>query len=143
MRRIPKRSEKNFTKALGLLVEILKERETRVDVQMEAARTYQELAAPAVQPSFYLNAILGGQKQSDGHYLVWGWNGISRRVGSRDEYRPILYEARYNIALCRMRIAQTTDRRRANGDSQSGRKRHPDHSQALSKLGRSGMVREI
>ncbi len=103
----PKKSEKNFTQALGLLVAILKERETRVDVQMEAARTYQELASASGQASFYRNAILGGQKQSDGHNLVWGWNGISRRVGSREEYRPILYEARYNIALCRMRIAQT------------------------------------
>ncbi|MHB8900437.1 MAG: hypothetical protein ACYC6Y_16925, partial [Thermoguttaceae bacterium] len=102
-----KSAEKNFTQALSLLVGILKEKETRVDVQMEAARTYQELARASGQPSYYLNAILGGQKQADGHYLVWGWNGISRRVGSRDEYRPILYEARYNIALCRMRIAQT------------------------------------
>ena len=132
----PKKSEKNFTQALGLLVAILKERETRVDVQMEAARTYQELASASGQASFYLNAILGGQKQSDGHNLVWGWNGISRRVGSREEYRPILYEARYNIALCRMRIAQTTDRGRANGDTPPGGKRHPGHSQTLSNLGR-------
>jgi tetratricopeptide (TPR) repeat protein len=103
----PKKAEKNFTQALGLLVGILKERETRVDVQMEAARTYQELARASGQSSYYLNAILGGQKQTDGRYLVWGWNGISRRVGSRDEFRPIFYEARYNIALCRMRLAQT------------------------------------
>ncbi len=103
----PKKAEKNFTQALGLLVEILKQKETLVNVQMEAARTYQELAAASGQPTFYLNAISGGQKQPDGHYLVWGWNGISRRVGSGEKYRDILYEARYNIALCRMRIAQT------------------------------------
>jgi len=103
----PKKVQKNFEQALSLLVGILKERETRVDVQKEAARTYQELARATEQPQYYLNAILGGQKQSDGRYLVWGWNGISRRVGSREDYRPIFYEDRYNIALCRMRLAQT------------------------------------
>jgi len=45
-------------------------------------------------------------EQVDGRYLVWGWNGIANRVVSREEYRPIFHEARYNIALCRTRLAQ-------------------------------------
>jgi tetratricopeptide (TPR) repeat protein len=109
-----KQAQKNFEQALGMLVGILKQRETRVDVQMEAARTYQEMARATEQPQFYLNAILGGQKQANGSYLVWGWNGISRRVASREEFRPIFFEARYNIALCRVRLAQTQ-----KGDEQS------------------------
>ena len=103
----PKKAQKNFTQALSLLVGILKERETRVDVQMEAARTYQELARAIEQPRYYLNAILGGQKQPNGSYLIWGWNGISRRVASREEFRPVFFESRYNIAVCRMRLAQS------------------------------------
>ena len=103
----PKAGQRNFTQALSMLVGILKERETRVDVQMEAARTYQELARASEQPRYYLNAILGGQKQANGSYLVWGWNGIARRVASNEKFRPVFFEARYNIALCRMRLAQS------------------------------------
>lgn len=103
----PKKAQKNFTQALSLLVGILKERQTRVDVQMEAARTYQELAQATEQPRYYLNAILGGQKQPNGSYLVWGWNGISRRVASNKDFQDVFFESRYNIALCRMRLAQS------------------------------------
>lgn len=103
----PKKAQKNFTQALSLLVGILKERQTRVDVQMEAARTYQELAQATEQPRYYLNAILGGQKQPNGSYLIWGWNGISRRVASNKDFESVFFESRYNIALCRMRLAQS------------------------------------
>ncbi len=110
----PKKAQKNFSQALGLLVGLLKQRETRVDVQMEAARTYQELARATEQPSYYGYAIGGGQKQPNGRNLVWGWNSISHRVASREDLRPFFFEARYNIALCRVRLAQTQ-----KGDEQS------------------------
>ncbi len=90
--------------SLALLVGALKERETRVDVQMEAARTLQDWARADDKPELYLSAILG--QQIEGRYLVWGWNGIANRVASREEYRAIFHEARYNIALCRTRLAQ-------------------------------------
>ena len=103
----PAKAKQNFVDALKLLVGILKEKETRVDVQKEAARTYQEMARAVEQPNLYRNAILGGQKQSDGRYLIWGWNGISRRVASNEKFRSEFFESRYNIAVCRMRLAQT------------------------------------
>ncbi len=103
----PKKRLENFKRALILLKGILEEREMRVDVQMEAARTYQEMARATKQPQFYLNAMLGGQKKANGSYLFWGWNGISRRVASVEKFRSVFFEARYNIALCRMRMAQT------------------------------------
>ena len=103
----PKAAKNNFTQALSLLVGILKERQTRVDVQMEAARTYQELARATEESRYFLNAILGGQKQANGTYLIWGWNGIARRVAGNEKFRSVFYEARYNIALCRMRLAET------------------------------------
>ncbi len=103
----PAKAKQNFVDALKLLVGILKAKETRVDVQMEAARTYQEMARATEQPSLYRNAMLGGQKQADGHYLLWGWNGISRRVASIEKFRSVFFESRYNIAVCRMRLAQS------------------------------------
>jgi hypothetical protein len=103
----PAKAKQNFVDALKLLVGILRARETRVDVQMEAARTYQEMARATEQPSLYRNAMLGGQKQADGHYLLWGWNGISRRVASNEKFRSVFFESRYNIAVCRMRLAQS------------------------------------
>lgn len=103
----PKKRMERFKSALVLLKGILEEREMRVDVQMEAARTYQELARATKQPQFYLNAMLGGQKKANGSYLFWGWNGISRRVASVEKFQSVFFESRYNIALCRMRMAQT------------------------------------
>ena len=89
--------------AMKLLVDILKQKERRLDVQIEAARTYQDWGK--VRSGYYDKAIKGGQEDG-GRYLVWGWNGISRKVASFDKYSSVFHEARYNLARCRWDLAK-------------------------------------
>ena len=96
--------------AMKLLVSILKEKEKRVDVQIEAAKTYQDWAKLEGKSGYYSFAIKGGQKQEDGRYLVWGWGGIAKRVEPFPQYEAKLHEARYNLALCRFKLAKRQPR---------------------------------
>ncbi len=90
--------------ALKILVKILQKREQRVDVQVEAARTYQDWAKLKGKSGYYLTAIKGGHEQG-GRYLVWGWGGIARRVAYHPKFEDVYHEARYHVALCRYRLA--------------------------------------
>jgi len=92
-------------RAMKILLNILRERETRVDVQIEAARTYQDWAKLKGKSGYYNFAIKGGNKEK-GRYIVWGWGGIARRVAPFPKYESTFHEARYNLALCRLRLAQ-------------------------------------
>ena len=93
-----------YEDAMKLLVGIIKKRQTLVTVQIEAARTYQAWAAKKGKSGYYTKAILGGFAQG-GRPIVWGWGGIARRVGPHEKYRATFHEARYNVALCRMKLA--------------------------------------
>ena len=44
----------------------------------------------------------GGKRYQE----VWGWGELARRVQSEARFREIFHEARYNLALCRLRQAQ-------------------------------------
>ncbi|NUQ63281.1 MAG: hypothetical protein HUU20_12450 [Pirellulales bacterium] len=91
-----------YEEAMKLLVSILNEKENRVDVQIEAALTYQEWGDQ--RPGYYDFAIKGGQQKANKN-LVWGWGGIARRVAGLDQYRSTFHQARHNLALCRFNLA--------------------------------------
>jgi hypothetical protein len=82
-----------------------------VDAQVEAAYTYQAMGDRG-KPKYYEKAIQGGKnvKTKDGSVfpLVWGWGKIARLIspmGRGPLYEPIFHEARYNLALCRYKLA--------------------------------------
>lgn len=91
---------------LKILVPMLKEKENRLDIQWEAALTYQ--AWGAEKSAYYEHAIKGGNPEG-GPYLIWGWGGIAKRVmgfmGSNKKYEQFFFEARLNLAECRRRLA--------------------------------------
>lgn len=89
--------------AMQILVRILRERDTRVDVQIEAARTYQDWGR--IKSGYYAFAIKGGIREGNRN-LVWGWGGIARRVAPYPKYQGTFHEAQYNLALCRMKLAE-------------------------------------
>jgi tetratricopeptide (TPR) repeat protein len=91
-----------YSEALGVLVEILRGDENRIDVQVEAARTYQQWGQE--DPTWY-DCALHGSQGDQGRFLVWGWGAIATRVESLPGSRAIFHEARYNLAWCRMRRA--------------------------------------
>ena len=91
--------------ALSQLLEVLKNHPLMVDAQVEAAHTYQSWGDE--KPECLERAIQGGKRYQE----VWGWGELARRVQAEARYRDVFHEARYNLALCRLRQAQVaTDR---------------------------------
>jgi len=99
--------------AMDELVEVLKKFPSTIEVQIEAARTYQTWGRQ--KAGYYLLAIRGGRpmKQSDGSEvnLVWGWGKISKvlmsHMGSDPRFDQAFHEARVNLAQCRVRWADS------------------------------------
>ncbi len=87
--------------ALAELLPVLKEHPGMIDAQVEAAYTFQARGDENVADLEI--AIQGGSLFP----TAWGWGEISRRVQSEPGYRNTYYEARYNLALCRLRQAQS------------------------------------
>ena len=95
----------NHPQALSQLLEVLKDHPRMVDAQVEAAHIYQ--AWGEEKPEYLEMAIQGGKRYQE----VWGWGELARRVQSEARFRDVFHEARYNLALCRLRQAQmATDR---------------------------------
>ncbi|WP_460166276.1 hypothetical protein [Thermostilla marina] len=95
-----------YESAMKLIVSVLETKETRLDAQIEAATIYQEWAEEPDKEDYYLYAIRGGVKKGN-KYIVWGWGGIANRlVAYYDKYSDMFHQARYNLALCRMKLAQ-------------------------------------
>lgn len=96
-----------YSESLDLLTEVLKERATFIDAQVEAAYTYQSWGDK--KAGYYLLAIQGGRsyKKANGQEenLAWGWGKISNMVARSVEFASLFFEARYNIAMCRLKYA--------------------------------------
>lgn len=95
-----------FENSLKIIVPMLKEKENRLDIQQEAARVYQ--AWGAKKADYYEHAIKGGNPEG-GRYIIWGWGGIAKRVmpfmGTNKRYSEMFFEARFNLADCRLQLA--------------------------------------
>jgi hypothetical protein len=110
-------------KALALLTALLKEKPNVLDVQFDAAYTYQEFAAsdPARRGKYFTRAVLGGD--TDEYRNIWGWNALAQRIRAQSErlrreaaddpaktqlaedYRQRYQEARYNSVYCTHALA--------------------------------------
>lgn len=97
-----------YDKAMEAVIYVIDKlgKENRIDVQIEAASIYQEWAEQPGKEDYYLNAIRGGYEKG-GRYLIWGWGGIAKRVAaSYQKFESTFHQARYNLALCRLKLAQ-------------------------------------
>ena len=122
-----------FEEALDALVEILKTRENLLEAQREAAYTYQ--AWGEEKPGYFMLAIRGGHKveRKDGSVSLSGLGlGRNRPQGPirRKLINDIFNEARYNLALCRLKYAQ----------SKTGQEQHRSVAAGRSKI--SSLFRE-
>ena len=111
-----KRRRGDFRGAIPLFVDVLKESPNLVNVQMEAAATYQEGGA-------YRYAIKGGRPDArTGKNVIWGWERLSivlarqmkQNAERKEQFAPLFHESRYQIAWCRFReaLASTGEQRR-------------------------------
>ena len=89
-----------YRQAITILAIVLRDDPHLVDAQVEAAYTYQQWGAE--KPGYYLLAITGSRKYRE----IWGWGELARRLAADGTLRDAFCEARYNLALCRFRLAQ-------------------------------------
>ena len=95
----------DFKAAMNELAAILQENNALLDVQTEAARTYQAWG-DAVNPGFHKGAYLGGRPDpKTRNNLIWGWGKIARVVEGKQDYQEQFYVARYELARSRYKSA--------------------------------------
>jgi hypothetical protein len=101
------RAQGQFSQALERLAAVLSEEDLRMDAQIEAARTFQ--AWGQEEPGYYLRAIRGESHPGGAtrQTPIWGWEEIVRRLAPCPRYREQLLDARYNLAVCRTKLAAT------------------------------------
>lgn len=99
------REKGDLKTAYEMMLEILRESEDRIDVQLEAARTLQYRGRESV--TFYSKAIVGDEKRPDGKFLVWGWNGLIGKT-SQDfaRFADMYYGSHYNKAVSRVLLSR-------------------------------------
>lgn len=95
----------DFKTALANLVGILKDKPTRLNVQIQAAQLYQDHGAS--DPKAYAQAIVGGSPGSDGKNVVWGWAKISQMTLNRPEFKDSFHQARTSLVESRYAYALT------------------------------------
>jgi hypothetical protein len=91
--------------ALEAYAEILDQNSNYLDVQIGVARTLQKSAAS--NASLYKSAISGARPHAKTKQNVfWGWGKIGQEASRRiADYSEQFYEARYQLANCRMLYA--------------------------------------
>jgi hypothetical protein len=102
------RKLQQYKTAMDLFEEILLARNMMLNVQVEAATTYQEWAKIG-EPVLYERAIMGGRtNKKTGKYTIWGWGKIANQTAptKTDKYKDIFYKARYNLAFARFNQAK-------------------------------------
>lgn len=107
------RSAGAHTKAFDQAKKLIKEAPNNLDVQLETARTLQSWGRK--EPKRYLTAIVGGAPDSRGQNIVWGWNGIIRKLAAAadrgEKFREAFYDAYREKTLCRyLYIRRLTDK---------------------------------
>lgn len=102
-----------FTTARDLYKEVLTEKNMTLDVQVEAAKLYQEWAAFPGKEALYQKAISGAEPDpKTGKNIIWGWGRMFQITARYPQFRNVFHEARYNLALCYLNMskaAKSTD----------------------------------
>ncbi|MCA9267520.1 MAG: hypothetical protein KDA41_03575 [Planctomycetales bacterium] len=103
------RRQGKFVLAMDQFEEILKDpkRNSMLNVQVDAAQTYQEWGETGV-PKLYLVAIKGGRRIKGGKTNIWGWGDIAKRLeqqitrdpSMKDRFYETLHQAKLHQAEC-------------------------------------------
>ncbi len=96
----------NYKQAIEQLATVLEENINWLDIQMEAARTYQAWG-DASNSGFHKVAIEGGRPDpKTREKLIWGWGKIQQRTANQPSYTAEFFEARYQLAYSRWQYAK-------------------------------------
>lgn len=100
------RRMRDFKQAIDTYKEVLTANNMLVNVQVEAARTYQEWAASRTETVFYERAIAGSYPDATGKNIIWGWGRVSQTAARYPNFRDTFHEASINLAQCRLLLAE-------------------------------------
>ncbi len=96
----------DYKQAIEQLATVLEENSNLLDIQMEAARTYQAWG-DASNSGFHKVAIEGGRPDpKTREKLIWGWGKIQQRTANQPKYTAAFFEARYQLAYSRWQYAK-------------------------------------
>ena len=94
-----------FVAARDMFEAILKNKNSQLRAQIEAAKTYQAWAS-AGKPDLYQRAIRGARPQKNsGVNTIWGWAKLAYITGRHRKYHSTFHQARYNLAVCQREYA--------------------------------------
>jgi tetratricopeptide (TPR) repeat protein len=108
---------RKFTAARDIFIEVLKENEMMLNVQVEAAKMYQEWAGFPGSEALYDKAVRGAEpiNPKTKKNTIWGWARLSITTARYPQFHDTFHESRYNMALCRFNQAKaqksTTERK--------------------------------
>ena len=105
-----------YGESVELLVDVLKQNNQLLDAQQEAARSLQAWGEKDVK---YYDAAIRGHRQAKNKQgqivpIVWGWALLSRRVMNHEKYVDVYFDARYNLAVCRLKQGMKLDAQARN-----------------------------
>lgn len=95
----------DYKAAINAFEEILKKKPMMLNVQVEAAHTYQQWAKTG-KADLYKLAMGGARPGDDKKNVIWGWGKISQLTARNEAFSSTFHESRYNLALCRFRYAE-------------------------------------
>ena len=99
-----------FTAARDIFVDILQGNPGMINVQMQAARLYQDWASFPGREDLYLRSIQGAELDpATQRPILWGWQGIATRTANNAQFRAVFHEARYNLAASLHRLAMAKE----------------------------------
>jgi tetratricopeptide (TPR) repeat protein len=102
------RRMRQFKDALDTYEEILRSSPSMLNVQVDAALTYQQWGDVPGKEPLYLRAITGHRPDpATKKNIVWGWGKIAQVTAPHQKFRDTFHQARYSVALCRLKYAES------------------------------------
>ncbi len=96
-----------FSRAMESFTQILRDRETQVYAQLEAARALRLWGERTNNIEPLEKAIRGdGPLTAKGKNLIWGFGRLARNVASARQLRDLFFEARWELARSRMYLGR-------------------------------------
>ena len=116
-----------FEEAHKTYVELLKNNESNLSIQLDAARNLQEWSA-GTNAELLRKALFGTEPNAKKANTVWGWSTISKKTSGRtSQFKDFFFESRLNTSLCLRLIALT----------KPADQRKKDLEQAISAIGQT------
>lgn len=94
-----------YSGAIKQLEQILKEKNSMIDAQVQAALSYQQWAlSPGFQAKYVKSALnsamSGARPDASGKNTIWGWGKLAKLTQGKAAFEATFFDARYRIAEC-------------------------------------------